>query len=170
MGDTLALSARGSLISLELVALVTIISTPLAALVAVGLTSRNTPIARATAVVSWIMRGIPPLIILFERKRTQRAFVQFDALQAQIVARLADAGHRRGPLIMVETDRDRPGVRRAPLPWRLARTGRLTAQQRDTYRRTSHPPGTHRKEKRRDHLRYLSRPDAPFFTPVLSEI
>jgi His/Glu/Gln/Arg/opine family amino acid ABC transporter permease subunit len=56
---------EGALISLELVALVTIISTPLAALVAVGLTSRNTAVARATAVVSWIMRGIPPLVILF---------------------------------------------------------------------------------------------------------
>ena len=56
---------EGAFISLELVAFVTLISTPFAALVAAALSSRSPPVARAAAVVSWIMRGIPTLVILF---------------------------------------------------------------------------------------------------------
>jgi polar amino acid transport system permease protein len=56
---------EGAWISLELVVLVTLISTPLAAVAALALNSRQPLIAGAAAVVSWIMRGVPPLVILF---------------------------------------------------------------------------------------------------------
>ena len=56
---------RGAWVTVQLVVAVLIISTPLALVVALARDSRVTWLASSIAVLSWIFRGIPPLIILF---------------------------------------------------------------------------------------------------------
>lgn len=56
---------RGVAVTVELVVVVLLISAPLAILVALARNARAPWIAMPIAVFSWIMRGIPPLLILF---------------------------------------------------------------------------------------------------------
>lgn len=56
---------QGALISLEVVVAVLAISTPLSLVAAVGIGSPQRAIAYPMAALSWIVRGIPPLVILF---------------------------------------------------------------------------------------------------------
>src|SRR5215472_16209402 len=65
---------RGATVTVELVALVILIGTPMALLVAVARNSRYRLIALPIGFLSWAMRGLPPLVILF--------FVYFVAPQA----------------------------------------------------------------------------------------
>jgi His/Glu/Gln/Arg/opine family amino acid ABC transporter permease subunit len=65
---------RGATVTVELVVLVILIGTPMALLVAVARNSRYRLIALPIGLLSWAMRGLPPLVILF--------FVYFVAPQA----------------------------------------------------------------------------------------
>ena len=56
---------QGGLISVEIVVLVLLISTPLALLAAAGLGSSRRVLCYPLMAISWVVRGIPPLVILF---------------------------------------------------------------------------------------------------------
>jgi His/Glu/Gln/Arg/opine family amino acid ABC transporter permease subunit len=65
---------KGAAVTVELVVLVILIGTPTALLVALARNSRHAVIAVPVGFLSWAMRGLPPLVILF--------FVYFVAPQA----------------------------------------------------------------------------------------
>jgi His/Glu/Gln/Arg/opine family amino acid ABC transporter permease subunit len=56
---------RGLWVTLQLVGIVLLVSAPLAVLVALARNSRRGWIAGPIGVLSWAMRGIPPLLVLF---------------------------------------------------------------------------------------------------------
>lgn len=56
---------RGSLVTVELTVAVLVIATPLGAVVALARTSSSAPVRTTVMVLSWIFRGIPPLLLLF---------------------------------------------------------------------------------------------------------
>jgi His/Glu/Gln/Arg/opine family amino acid ABC transporter permease subunit len=56
---------RGTAVTVELTLVVLAAATPLAVLAALARDSRSKAVALTTAVVSWILRGIPPLLVLF---------------------------------------------------------------------------------------------------------
>lgn len=56
---------RGALVTLELTVAVLVIATPLGAVVAMLRTSPNTAVRAVIMTLSWIFRGIPPLLLLF---------------------------------------------------------------------------------------------------------
>ena len=56
---------RGTWVTLQLVALVLLVSAPLAVLVALARNSPRAWISGPIGVLSWAMRGIPPLLVLF---------------------------------------------------------------------------------------------------------
>ncbi|MBM3521473.1 MAG: amino acid ABC transporter permease [Alphaproteobacteria bacterium] len=56
---------RGVWVTLQLISLVLLVSAPLAVLVALARNSRHGWIAGPIGVLSWAMRGVPPLLVLF---------------------------------------------------------------------------------------------------------
>jgi His/Glu/Gln/Arg/opine family amino acid ABC transporter permease subunit len=56
---------RGTLVTIELTAAVLVVATPLAVLVALGRESAVKAVSRPLAVISAVLRGIPPLLVLF---------------------------------------------------------------------------------------------------------
>jgi len=56
---------EGAVVTLELVVAVLLVSTPLAFVVALARNSRHAFIAVPTAAASWMLRGVPPLVVLF---------------------------------------------------------------------------------------------------------
>jgi len=65
---------KGAVVTVELVVLVILIGTPAALVVALARNSRHSIIAVPVGFLSWAMRGLPPLVVLF--------FVYFVAPQA----------------------------------------------------------------------------------------
>lgn len=56
---------KGTLVTVELTVAVLVIATPLGALVALARSSPSAPVRTGVMVLSWIFRGIPPLLLLF---------------------------------------------------------------------------------------------------------
>jgi len=56
---------QGSLVTLQLTVAVLLIATPLGCLVALARTSPIAPVRMTVMAISWVFRGIPPLLLLF---------------------------------------------------------------------------------------------------------
>ncbi|MCW6512174.1 amino acid ABC transporter permease [Lichenifustis flavocetrariae] len=96
---------QGAAISLEIVVIVLLLSTPLAMIAALGLGATNRAILYPMMAISWILRGIPPLVILFvayfvvpqfgiSLTPLVAAIAGFTAYNTLVVAELIVAGFR----------------------------------------------------------------------------
>ena len=96
---------QGAAISLEIVAVVLLLSTPMAMIAALGLGSTKPAILYPMRAISWILRGIPPLVILFAAyfvvpqygitlTPLAAAIAGFTAYNTFVVAELIVAGFR----------------------------------------------------------------------------